>query len=65
MDVKLDAGSGFMQRIARNPNGGYYTTVSQIDGSSSRFAVRKLDGLPLYVSSGITVDAIRQSGSTF
>ena len=59
MDIKLDAGSGFMQRIARDPNGGFYTTVSQIDGSSSRFAVRKLDGLPLYVSSGITVSAIR------
>jgi two-component system, NtrC family, sensor kinase len=59
MDVKLDAGSGFMQSIARNPNGGYYTTVSQIDGTYSRFAVRKLVDLPLYVSSGIRVDAIR------
>jgi two-component system, NtrC family, sensor kinase len=59
MDVKLDAGSGFMQSVARNPNGGYYTTVSQIDGTYSRFAVRKLDGLPLYVSSGIRVDEIR------
>jgi two-component system NtrC family sensor kinase len=65
MDVKLDAGSGFMQSIARNPNGGYYTTVSQIDGSYSRFAVRKLEGLPLYVSSGIHVDAIRQEWLDF
>jgi two-component system NtrC family sensor kinase len=65
MDVKLDVGSGFMQRIARNPNGGYYTTVSQIDGTYSRFAVRKLDGLPLYVSSGITVDAIRHQWLDF
>jgi two-component system, NtrC family, sensor kinase len=65
MDVKLDTGSGFMQRIARNPNGGFYTTVSQIDGSYSRFAVRKIDGLPLYVSSGITVDAIRRDWFDF
>ena len=65
MDVKLDGGSGFMQRIARNPNGGYYTTVSQIDGTYSRFAIRKLDGLPLYVSSGITVDAIRHEWLDF
>ena len=65
LDVKLDAGSGFMQSIARNPNGGYYTTVSQVDGSYSRFAVRKLDGLPLYVSAGIRVDAIRQEWLDF
>jgi two-component system, NtrC family, sensor kinase len=65
MDVKLDAGSGFMQSIARNPNGGYYTTVSQVDGSYSRFAVRKLDGLPLYVSSGIRVDEIRREWLDF
>jgi signal transduction histidine kinase/ActR/RegA family two-component response regulator len=65
MDVKLDAGSGFMQRIAQSPNGGYYTTVSQIDGTYSRFAIRKLGGLPLYVSTGITVDAIRHEWLEF
>jgi two-component system, NtrC family, sensor kinase len=65
MDVKLDAGSGFMQSIAHNPNGGFYTTVSQVDGSYSRFAVRKLDRLPLYVSSGIHVDAVRREWLDF
>jgi two-component system NtrC family sensor kinase len=65
LDVKLDAGSGFMQSIARNPNGGYYTTMSQIDGSYSRYAIRKLDGLPLYASSGIHVDAIRREWLDF
>jgi two-component system, NtrC family, sensor kinase len=65
MDVKLDADSGFMQSIARNPNGGFYTTVSQVDGSYGRFAVRKLDGLPLYVSAGIHVDTIRQEWLDF
>ncbi|MBV9968881.1 MAG: hybrid sensor histidine kinase/response regulator, partial [Xanthobacteraceae bacterium] len=65
MDVRLDADSGFMQSVARNPSGGFYTTVSQIDGSYSRYAVRKLDGLPLYVSSGIQVEAIRREWFDF
>jgi two-component system NtrC family sensor kinase len=65
LDVKLDASSGFMQSIARNPNGGFYTTVSQVDGSYNRFAVRKLEGLPLYVSSGLRVDAIRKEWFDF
>jgi two-component system, NtrC family, sensor kinase len=65
LDVKLDAGSGFMQSIARNPNGGFYTTMSQVDGSYSRFAIRKLDNLPLYVSTGITVGEIRQEWLSF
>ena len=65
LDVKLDAGSGFMQRIAGNPNGGFYTTMSQVDGSYSRYAIRKLDGLPLYASSGIHVDAIRREWLDF
>ncbi len=65
LDVKLDAESGFMQSIASNPNGGFYTTVSQVDGSYSRYAIRKLEALPLYVSSGIQVDAIRREWLDF
>jgi signal transduction histidine kinase/CheY-like chemotaxis protein len=65
LDVKLDADSGFMQSIARNPNGGFYTTMSQVDGSYSRYAVRKLEGLPLYASAGIQVDAIRREWLDF
>jgi two-component system NtrC family sensor kinase len=65
LGAKLDAGSGFRHTIARNPNGDFYTTVSQIDGSYSRFAIRKLEGLPLYVSSGIQVGTIRQEWLDF
>jgi two-component system NtrC family sensor kinase len=65
LDIKLDADSGFSQSIARDPNGGRFTTLSQIDGSYSRYAIRKLDGLPLYVSSGIHVDAIRREWLDF
>jgi two-component system, NtrC family, sensor kinase len=65
LDVKLDAESGFMQSIAVYPNGGFYTTMSQVDGSYSRYAIRKLDGLPLYASSGIHVDAMRREWLDF
>jgi two-component system NtrC family sensor kinase len=58
--VRLDAASGFMQSIARDPNGGFYTTVSQVDGSERRIAIRKLGGLPVYISTGLGVTDIRQ-----
>ena len=58
-NVTLDAASGFMQSIARNPEGGYYTTLSQVDQSERRIAVRKLDGLPVYISTGLGVADIR------
>jgi two-component system, NtrC family, sensor kinase len=51
--IKLDASTGFGRLIARNPQGGEYTTVSNVDRLERRFAVRKLEGFPLYVSSSL------------
>jgi signal transduction histidine kinase len=64
-NVTLDANSGFMQSIAQNPGGGYYTTTSQVDGSQRRIAVRRLEGLPLYASTGLGVADIRQEWLRF
>jgi len=58
-EVRLDAASGFMKSIARDPDGGFYTTVSQVDNSERRIAIRKLDGLPVYISTGLGVADIR------
>ena len=51
--IVLDQSSGFGQLILRNPDGGRYTSVSRVDGVERRFAVRKLQGLPVFVSSSI------------
>jgi two-component system NtrC family sensor kinase len=58
--VQLNQASGFMQMIARNPQGGFYTTRSQVDGTDRRIAVRKLDDLPVYISTGFGTDDIRE-----
>jgi two-component system NtrC family sensor kinase len=51
--VLLDPATGFGQLIQKTPEGGRYTTKSAVDGLERRFAVRKLPGFPLYVSSSI------------
>jgi signal transduction histidine kinase/CheY-like chemotaxis protein len=57
---RLDESSGFMQLINRNPEGGFYTTRTQLDGTDRRLAVRKLEGLPVYISAGLGIAEIRQ-----
>jgi two-component system, NtrC family, sensor kinase len=58
--IKLDASSGFVQLIARDPNGGTYTAVSGIDQLERRISARKLEGFPLYVTSSLeTRDIVR------
>lgn len=57
--IVLDPSSGFGQLIKASPEGGRYTTVSNIDGLERRFAVKKLAGLPVYVSSSIETSEIR------
>jgi two-component system, NtrC family, sensor kinase len=58
--IRLDQASGFMQMISQNPQGGFYTTRSQFDNTDRRIAVRKLDGLPVYISTGLGIADIRQ-----
>jgi two-component system, NtrC family, sensor kinase len=58
--IKLDASAGFSQLVARSPEGGQYTSVSGIDGIERRFAARKLEGFPLYVTSSLATRDIVQ-----
>jgi two-component system NtrC family sensor kinase len=59
--IRLDQSTGFGQLIERSPRGGFYTTVSNVDQLERRFAVRKLEGLPLYVSSSLETRDIVQT----
>ncbi len=54
----LDPSTAFRRTIAANPQGGFYRTASAIDGIRRLFAVRRLASAPIYVSAGITTDAI-------
>jgi two-component system NtrC family sensor kinase len=56
---RLDETTGFRRTIAANPAGGFYTTISPVDGIRRRFATRRLDPTPLYLSAGIATSAIR------
>ena len=58
--IRLDASTGFKQTIARSPEGGEYTAVSGVDGLERRFAVRKLEGFPVYVTSSLETRDIVQ-----
>ncbi len=59
--IVLDEASGFGRLIKSSPGGGRYTTISNVDGLERRFAVRKLVGLPLYVSSSMETSEIRSA----
>jgi two-component system, NtrC family, sensor kinase len=56
---RLDESTGFRRTIAQDPAGGFYTTTSPVDGVQRRFATRRLDDTPLYLSAGIETSAIR------
>jgi two-component system, NtrC family, sensor kinase len=56
---KLDENTGFRRTIALDPSGGFYTTTSPVDGVKRRFATRRFDDTPLYLSAGIATAAIR------
>jgi two-component system, NtrC family, sensor kinase len=56
---KLDESTGFRRTIARDPAGGFYTSTSPVDSVKRRFATRRLEDTPLYLSAGIATSAIR------
>jgi two-component system NtrC family sensor kinase len=57
--LRLDSSSGFGQLIAKQPLGGFYTTVSAIDSIERRFAVHRIPGYPVYVTAGIETSLMR------
>jgi two-component system, NtrC family, sensor kinase len=56
----LDERTGFRQKIAQDPTGGFYTSTSPVDNIERRFGVRRLGTTPLYFSAGIATSAIRE-----
>jgi len=58
--IKLDASTGFVQLVARSPEGGEYTSISGVDQRERRFSVRRLDGFPVYVTSSLETRDITQ-----
>ena len=57
--TRLDENSGFRRTIARTPAGGLFNTLSPIDHIERRFAARRLDGTPLYVTTGFSTAVMR------
>jgi two-component system NtrC family sensor kinase len=56
---RLDAQTGFGRTVAASPTGGFYSSLSPVDGVSRRYAIRRLGERPLYLSAGIETAVIR------
>ena len=56
---RLDQRTGFRKTVAQSPRGGIYTATSPIDHVERRFAIRRLDGTPLYLTAGIATSMVR------
>jgi signal transduction histidine kinase/CheY-like chemotaxis protein len=55
---KLDETTGFARTIRATPRGGFYSSISPIDQVSRRYAIRRLENTPLYLSAGIETATI-------
>jgi two-component system NtrC family sensor kinase len=56
---RLGAQTGFRRTVAQSPEGGFYSSISPVDGIDRRYAIRRLDGTPLYLTAGIENAALR------
>jgi two-component system, NtrC family, sensor kinase len=56
---QLGPQTGFRRTVAESPPGGYYNSTSPVDGIDRRYAIRRLDNTPLYLTAGIENAAIR------
>jgi two-component system NtrC family sensor kinase len=56
---KLGEGTSFRQLVTVHREGGFYTTVSPLDGIKRRFAVQRFGDTPLYFTAGISSASIR------
>ncbi len=56
--MRLSPESPLMRSIAAQPGGGMFSGISMTDGRERFYAYRHVSPYPLYVSSGIDVDAI-------
>ena len=56
---RLDQRTGFRQTVDQSPSGGIYTATSPIDHVERRFAIRRLNGTPLYLTAGIATSMMQ------
>jgi two-component system, NtrC family, sensor kinase len=56
---RLDKNTGFRRMTAQLPLGGLYTSTSPIDRVERRYAYRRFEATPLYITAGITLSAMR------
>jgi two-component system, NtrC family, sensor kinase len=56
---QLGPQTGFARTVTQFPAGGYYNSTSPVDGVDRRYAIRRLEGTPLYLTAGIENAAIR------
>jgi two-component system, NtrC family, sensor kinase len=58
-ETKLGPQTGFRRMVAQSPTGGFYNSTSPVDGVDRRYAIRRLEGTPLYLTAGIENATIR------
>jgi two-component system NtrC family sensor kinase len=56
---RLDENSNFRRTVIANKTGGFYTSLSPIDGIERRFSVQRFENTPLFITAGISSTAIR------
>jgi two-component system NtrC family sensor kinase len=56
---RLDENSNFRRTVIANKTGGFYTSLSPLDGIERRFAVQRFENTPLFITAGISSTAIR------
>jgi two-component system, NtrC family, sensor kinase len=56
---KLGEESNFRRTVIANKSGGFYTSLSPVDGIERRFAVQRFENTPLFFTAGISNSAIR------
>jgi signal transduction histidine kinase/CheY-like chemotaxis protein len=57
---RLAENTGFRRTVASSPKGGFYSSTSPVDGVDRRYAIRRLEGTPLYLTAGIENAALRR-----
>jgi signal transduction histidine kinase len=55
----LSGQTSFRRTVVQSPSGGFYSSTSPVDGIDRRYAIRRLDGTPLYLTAGIENAALR------
>jgi two-component system NtrC family sensor kinase len=58
-DRRLEGRSGFLRAVASSPTSAFYTTTAVTDGIERLVGIRRVQGVPVYVSGGIATAEIR------